>query len=187
MLLAIAVPSILDAMIAELANVRWQEMARGFLKGGRSGDRLVNGDTDGTAIPRTPRAEEKWLRGRENHERVRRRKLAARAAQEKRQRGPAAGKSGMNNYCFFRGENPRSYFCCTSGSQGKGAKGRLVQCGTHEGKDRSGKLYIPSGAFVSPSHAVCSLYFAGFRSLCCVGKALGLNTNGRRVAPRENW
>jgi hypothetical protein len=72
MLLAIAVPSILEAIIAELQNRRREEEAAGGFKKDGSEDQV---DED-TMFPRTPRAEGR-LKGKEDEEKMRRRKLTA--------------------------------------------------------------------------------------------------------------
>lgn len=61
MLFAIAVPSILEAMVAELQKVRFEAAADGLKNPRLSGDR-ADDDDDRTMNPRTPRAEERWLK-----------------------------------------------------------------------------------------------------------------------------
>lgn len=79
MLFAIAVPSILEAIIAELPKVRFEAAADGVKNPRLSGDRADDDDSR-TIDPGTPRAEEICLKERDGHgEEMRRRKLASRA------------------------------------------------------------------------------------------------------------
>lgn len=75
-------------MVAEVQDLRWKEAA-----GGIKIEALGEQPDHGTAEPRAPRAEETLKERKEHVERVRRRKLTARAWMERRQRGTAAGNS----------------------------------------------------------------------------------------------
>lgn len=82
-------------MIAELQKVQLEAAVDEVKKPLLSGVRAA--DDNRTINPRTPRAEERMLREEDDRgEKVRRRKLTARACIERRQRGPVAGKSSMN-------------------------------------------------------------------------------------------
>lgn len=78
MLFAMAVPSILEAMVAELQKVRLEAAADGLKNPRLSGDRAD--DDNRTMDPRTSCAEEGSLKERDDRgQEVRRRKLASRA------------------------------------------------------------------------------------------------------------
>lgn len=99
MLFAIAVPSILEAMIAELQKVRVEAAAEEIINPRLGG---YQKEVDRTMDPRALRAEELGVRGRNDRGgMVRRRELAAHAWREKRQRGPVAGRSSMNIIAFL--------------------------------------------------------------------------------------